>query len=100
MANGTSDSVIWELLKDKQKKLSKAGLVANVENLGENIKKSFFDVKQGTKSDKALPSNQNKQEANKEEVFIEANLPPQKIDYFQDDDFDDEELRKLVENLP
>jgi len=97
MANNTSDNKIWQLLINKQDKLGTAGLVANVENLGDGIKKTSFDVQDAKKFiENAQTSNKN----NKEKFFMNSNSVPQKIDYFEDDDIDDEEMLKLLENLP
>lgn len=97
MANNTSDNKIWQLLINKQDKLGTAGLVANVENLGDGIKTKSFDVQEAKKFiENAQTSNKN----NKEKFFMNSNAVPQKIDYFEDDDIDDEEMLKLLENLP
>lgn len=76
------------MLINKQNKLGKAGLVANVEDLGANMKTTKFNVKQEKLEKNAAKENQ----PNKEQT--------QQVDYFQDDDVDDEEFLKLVENLP
>lgn len=85
LASKTVDDVIWKLLNEKQKKLGTAGLVSNVENLADNVKTSKFDVKlKKFEVKNTIPSNQQNNT----------------IDYFKDDDIDDEEFLKLVENLP
>ena len=97
MANNTSDNKIWQLLINKQDKLGMAGLVANVENLGDGIKTKSFDVQEAKKFiENAQKSNKN----NKEKFFMNSNSVSQKVDYFEDDDIDDEEMLKLLENLP
>jgi hypothetical protein len=97
MANGTSDNTVWQLLKSKQEKLGKAGLVANIENLGDNIRTTNFDVQEAKNF---IESAQRSNEKIKEKFFMNLNSVPKKIDYFEDDDMDDEEMLKLVENLP
>ncbi|XP_070504314.1 SWI/SNF-related matrix-associated actin-dependent regulator of chromatin subfamily A-like protein 1 [Chironomus tepperi] len=98
MTKNTSDNTIWQLLKNKQEKLGKAGLVANIENLGDNIRVTNFDVQEAIQN-KRKPI-ENFQGANNEEYFENQNQAAPKIDYFKDDDIDDEEMQRIVENLP
>ncbi|KAL7039600.1 hypothetical protein ACKWTF_000045 [Chironomus riparius] len=101
MAKDTSDNTIWALLKKKQDKLGKAGLVADVENLGDNIKVSNFDVQEAKNFiEKRQTLNKNVHVANEEKTFINQNQVAPKICYFEDDDIDDEEMFRLVEHLP
>lgn len=97
MANNTSDNKIWQLLINKQDKLGMAGLVANVENLGDGIKTKSFDVQEAKNF---IENTQRSNKNNKEKFFMNLNSVSQKVDYFEDDDIDDEEMLKLLENLP
>lgn len=44
IAPGTADDIIWEKLKEKQRNLSKVGLVANNERLSQNMESSTFEA--------------------------------------------------------
>lgn len=91
LATMTADDVIWQLLQQKQAKLGKAGLVANVENFTDTIKTTKFNVEE------------NKFVAEKNSDGQSSTTKENKVDYFNDDDDDDmndEEFLKLLENLP
>jgi SWI/SNF-related matrix-associated actin-dependent regulator 1 of chromatin subfamily A len=55
IAPGTADEVLWQMLQEKQKNLTKAGVGATGEHLGENLTTTSFDASSASPTPSGTP---------------------------------------------
>ncbi|CRL01400.1 CLUMA_CG014355, isoform A, partial [Clunio marinus] len=104
IAPGTADDEIWNLLNEKQKNLTKVGLVGVDENLSENLAASTFDA--GTSAagiatnsiTNYFPSSQNTSKSSESFYTCEAEIR-ELVDDANDNDDDDIDMEEVLQKV-